>query len=100
MDLGVSETTLKVRYGNYKNSFPKQRHNNDTELSKEYWKLKQLNGILRIKWKILRKCHTYNQKKRQCILCLNEKYEIACYKVNNLLNERSEILGTCRHRNK
>ena len=98
--LGVSETTFKVRYGNHKQSFTKQHHKNDTELSKEYWKVKQLNGTPRIKWKVLKKCHAYNQKKRQCILCLNEKYEIACYKGDNLLNKRTEILGTCRHRNK
>ena len=55
--LGVSETTFKVRYGNHKKSFTKQRHKNDTELSKEYWKVKQQNGIPRIKWKVLQKCH-------------------------------------------
>ena len=93
--LGVSETTFEVCYGNHKKSFTKQRHKNDTELSKEYWKIKQQNGIPRIKWKVLRKCHAYNQKKRQCILSLNEKYEIACYKRDNLLNKRTEILGTC-----
>ena len=31
---------------------------------------------------------------------LNEKYKIACYKGDNLLNKRTEILGTCRRRNK
>ena len=31
---------------------------------------------------------------------LNEKYEIACYKGDNVSNKRIEILGTCRHRNK
>ena len=88
--LGVSETNSKVRYGNHKKEFTKQHHNNDTELSKEYWKVKQQNGIPRIKWKVLRKCHPYyNQKKRQCILCLNEKYEIACYNEDNLLNKRT-----------
>ena len=70
------------------------------ELSKEYWKAKQQNGTPRIKWKVLKKCHTYNQKKRQCTLCLNKKYEIACYKGENFLNKITEIFGTCRHRNK
>ena len=70
------------------------------ELSKEYWKAKQQNGTPRIKWKVLKKCHTYNQKKRHCILCLNGKYEIACSKGDKLLNKKTEFLGTCRHRNK
>ena len=30
---------------------------NDTEISKEYWKVKQQNGIARVKWKVLNKCH-------------------------------------------
>ena len=33
-----------------------------------------------------------------CVLCLNEKYEIATYKVDNLLNKITEIINTCRHR--
>ena len=70
--LGVSETTFKVCNSNNKKMFTKPRHKNDTDLSKAYGKVKQENRIPRIKWKVLRKCHAYNQKKRQCILCLNE----------------------------
>ena len=47
--LGVSETTFKVRYGNHKKSFTKQRHKRDTKLSKEYWKVKQQNETRIIK---------------------------------------------------
>ena len=59
--LGVSETTFKVRYGNQKQSFTKQHHKNDMELSKEYWKVKQQNGTPRTKRTVLKKCHAYNQ---------------------------------------
>lgn len=34
------------------------------------------------------------------ILCLNEKYEIATNKRDDLLSKRTEIFGTCRHRNR
>ena len=51
--LRVSETTFKVCYSNHKKSFTNKRHKSDTELSKEYWKVKQQNGILRLKWKTL-----------------------------------------------
>ena len=47
--LGVSEKTFKGRYRNHKKWFTKQHHKNDTELSKEYSKVKQQNGIPRIK---------------------------------------------------
>ena len=42
--LGVSETIFKVRYEHQEKSLIK-RHKNDTELSKEYWKVKQQNRI-------------------------------------------------------
>ena len=96
---GLSETTFKCCYGNHIKSSAKQRHKNDTKLSKEYWKWKQQNRAI-IKLKVLWKSQAYNQKKRQCILCLNEKHEIASYKGDNLLNKRTEIVGTCRHKNK
>ena len=45
-------------------------------------------------------CPSYNPNSKRCLLCLNEKYEIATYKGNNLLNKRNEIINTCRHRSK
>ena len=36
---GVSETTFKVHNGDHKESFKKQHHKNNTELSEEYWKV-------------------------------------------------------------
>ena len=45
-----------------------------------------------MKWKVLKKYQTYNQKKKQCILCRNEKYETVCYKRDNLLIKRTETL--------
>ena len=73
--------------------FTKQHYKNDTELSIEYWKVKQQNGIPRRKWKVLRKCHVHNQKKRQCILCLNKKCEIAFYKKDSLLNKSPLLIS-------
>ena len=60
---------LKFAMGTTKN----KSHRNDTELSKEYWKGKQQNGIPIINWKVLTKCYAYIQKKGQFALCLNEK---------------------------
>ena len=60
-----------------------QRLKKDTELSKQYWKVKLQDGIPIINWEVLRKCHAYNQKKRQSVFWLSEKYEIAKYKGDN-----------------
>ena len=43
---------------------------------------------------------TYNRNSKCCLLCLNEKYEIATCKGDNPLNKRTEIINTCRHRSK
>ena len=98
--LGSCETTFKLRFGNHKRSFNHKRYKNDTELSNEIWKIKQANGTPHITWEIIRKCAPYNKEARRCNLCLNEKYEIANYKGNDLLNKRNEIISKCRHRNK
>ena len=70
------------------------------ELSKEFWEIKKRGGTPKITWKIIRICRSYNPNSKRCLLCLNEKYEIATYKGDNLLNKRTEIINTCRHRSK
>ena len=49
---------------------------------------------------IIRACCSHNQNSEYCLLCLKEKYEIATYKGGNLLNKKTEIISTCRHRRK
>ena len=48
----------------------------------------------------MRVCCSYNPNSKCCHLCLNEIYEIATYKGDNLLNKRTETINTCRHRSK
>ena len=43
---------------------------------------------------------SYNPNSKCCLLCLNEKYENAIYKGDNLLNKKTEIINTSRHRSK
>ena len=50
--------------------------------------------------KMIRICRFCNPNSKRCLLCLNEKYEIATYKGDNLLNKITEIINTCRHRSK
>lgn len=94
---GLCETTFKQRYSNHKRSFNIARYKNDTELSNEIWRLKSLGIEAKIKWEIVRQCVPYNPQTKRCLLCLNEKLEIASYQGDNLLNKRSEIISKCRH---
>ena len=98
--MGIAETTFKKRYSNHKRSFNLPAYKNDTELSKEFWKIKRRNSVSQIKWRILRKCSRFNQSSLRCNLCLNEKLEIALFKGNNILNRRTELISKCRHINK
>ena len=84
--LDLCETTFKDRFGNRKKSFNHVKHKNDTKLSKEFWEIKKSNGTPRITWKIIRICRSYNLNSKHCFLCLNDKYKIATYKGDNLLN--------------
>ena len=67
---------------------------------KNFGKSKSAMELQKLHAKIIRICPSYNPNSKRCLLCLNEKYEIATYKGNNLLNKRTEIINTCRQRNK
>ena len=96
---GTSEGTFKLRYANHKKSFNHEIYRTDTELSKEYWRLKELNAEPQIEFKILKKCPP-TRRTGTCFLCLNEKLFILEHKGNNLLNKRNELISKCRHKNK
>ena len=98
--IGQTETIFKKRFANHLKSFNQKKYKNDTELSNEYWRIKELGHTPTITWNILRKCNSYNQTTKKCNLCLSEKLEIIMYKSNNLLNKRSELTSKCRHLNK
>ena len=97
---GISSTVFKSRYGNHKMSFNNVRYRNDTELSKEVWKIKDLKGTANLKWSIKGRYKSYNPLSKRCNLCLNEKLEIITHQGDNLLNARSEVVSKCRHKNK
>ena len=84
MYLGASETPFKLGFGNHKKFFNVEKYKKDTKLSEEYWRIKELNGTPSVKWKIIGKYLPYNQNAKMCNLCLNEKYEIAMFRGDNL----------------
>ena len=92
---GSCETKFNNRFGN------QIKHKNHTERSKELWEIKNRNGKPKIKWNI-RTCHSYNPNKNCCLLCLNEKYEIATYLQRRLpfkqQNWNNKYLQTQKHK--
>ena len=53
---GTNEGAFKQRYGNHKKSSNHEKHRTDTELSKEYWRLKELKAKPQVQFYILKRC--------------------------------------------
>jgi hypothetical protein len=96
---GICEGEFKVRYNNHTKSFRLRKYENDTELSKHIWKLKDDNTDCAIKWSIETTASAYKCGTRKCDLCLSEKVAIIRANTNGLLNKRTELISKCRHRN-
>ena len=98
---GISETGLKYMYNNHTMSFRNRTHENDTELSKYIWSLKDENKDFDIKWSILKKSSGYSIISKLCNLCQLEKLVICNFKEKDrLLNKRLDLVLKCRHENK
>ena len=113
LSLQTSPTTAKNRTSEFRALFSSRglritknrltMNNTGTKFGriwKEIWRIKEKNGNYTVKWRILRQYPTYNPASKRCMLCANEKAAILYYGGTNLLNKRTEIISTCRHRKK
>ena len=92
--IGLCHTTFKMRYANHKKSFSHVKYKSNTELSNEYWKIKNMHGTPTIKWKIIKQSSSYDPSKKRCPLCTTEKAKILYFHDSNLLNKKSEMIST------
>ena len=97
---GASEGDFKMRYNNHTKSFRHRKYENDTELSKCLWKLKDEDTEFNLSWSIATHASPYKCGTRRCDLCLAEKATIIRAEPKGLLNKRTELISKCRHRNK
>ena len=101
MQISISSTKLKSRYANHKFSFSHEHLKNQTALSKQFWSLKNKDLTPEIQWFILKKSNTQKFFDSRCNLCLEEQIQIMIYPdPDKLLNQRLELIPTCRHKNK
>ena len=63
---GITETKFKQRYANHIKSFRHRKHQSETELSNELWRIKNNNYTPNIVWGILREHQTYNSNTKRC----------------------------------
>ena len=97
--IGLTEGPFKDRYNGHNSNFnstnPKTQ--NSTTLSTFIHECKKSNIETKITWTILKKSQKYQTGSRRCQLCLTEKLEILKDNDPLNLNQRSELLGKCRH---
>lgn len=98
--IGLCDTSFKSRYRNHTCSFRNERYRNSTELSKYVWGLKDKKVDYQIKWRIVRHARSYSNVTKKCNLCLWEKYYIICRPNMATLNNRNELVSSCRHAKK
>ena len=95
--IGLCDTTFKLRYRHHVCSFRNERYKHATELSKYIWSLKDRNIMYNIIWSKVKQACSYSNVSKRCNLCLWEKYFIICKPEMPTLNNRSELISTCRH---
>ena len=98
--IGASDTHFKTRWNNHTSSFRNENRRSQTALSKYIWSLKEKNVNYELKWSVLKRTTSYNNSTKRCQLCGWEKYFIITTDKNVLLNNRSELVSTCRHASK
>ena len=95
----TTEGIFKQRYENHKKSFNHEKHRADTELSNEYWRLKELKAQSQVQFHILKRCRP-TKRTVICYVCLNKKLFIIEHQRNDLLNQRNKLISKCRHNSK
>ena len=102
--VGMTSCEAKIRLRSHYQSFKEEGKKEDTALATHIWNNnlnKNNDGQLikpNVKWKILRKCHTYQPGSRSCDLCVSEKVFIL-QQINNPknINKRTDVGVPCIH---
>ena len=75
-----------------------ERYKNKTNLAKTKWSIRDKNVQFTQTWKIKCYARSYIPEIGCCNLCATKKYLIVKnFRDRKLLNDRSEIISTCRH---
>ena len=93
---GSTQGEFKTRYYNHRTSFSHEKYRHSTTLSSYVWEVKGIDPVL--KWEVIKKCRKYRAGDRDCLLCIDEKLAKASCKSRDMLNQRSEVLNSCKHK--
>ena len=96
----MTANRFKERYGNHKKSFSDPKYENETELTKYLWKLKNAGKSHSIKWSILKQVPSYTAGEKRCSLCTQEKPCLLKMNNHKTSNQRYELFAKCGHAEK
>ena len=71
--IGVTANEFKTRFRNHTKSINSKKYQNETELSKYIWQLRDSNRPHKIKWGIIKKITSCKSGQSRCGLCPEEK---------------------------
>ena len=97
---GLTSRRFKDRFYEHTSNSNNPSDKDKTTLSAHIWKLKSQGDPYTTTWKIIDRGKAYNPSKKECQICLKEKYHIMFSSEGASLNSRREIFSTCRHRTK
>ena len=86
------------RLRHHRTSFNNDKYQNDSELSKYIWYLKEKNIQWTIKWEAVKKSLKYKPGMWYCPLCTSEKLYILTGDKGKMINDRSELMSKCIHK--
>jgi len=95
--IGLTDNEFKARYNNHNSSFNNITQRTATELSRYVWTLKENNSDYDIKWRIVARAKCSNNGTYKCNICTKEKFYIIFQPDMASLNNRRELVTTCRH---
>ena len=95
---GLTGNSFKTRHYRHRSTFKNRKLEHDTTLASYIWTLKDQNTDFRINWTQVGRAPRFNPISKKCRLCIKEKYHIIFQPEGALLNKRSELFSTCRHR--
>ena len=97
LNFGISKAEFMSKYNNHAMSLRNRTHENDSDLSKFIWSLRDQNKEFDIKWSIFKK----SSRSKSCNLCLLKKLVISNFKEKErLLNKWLDLVSKCRHESK
>ena len=97
--IGIVETNFKHRFNNHMEFFTLKQYENNTELSKECWKVQPFH-TKNTPGEYSEMCTVQLTQNKKFYLVLNAKLRITSYNGDNLLNKRSELINKWRYQNK